>query len=177
VKQNNTVKNRLSLINEKITFEEIFLITESGEKIGLISRNDALKKTQEMNLNLICLSPHTSPPICKMISDKDIFNILKKKNKPTKQITKEIKVAYHIGKNDLATKIDYIEKKLLKGNTIIKVILEMRGREKQYKELAREKCQKIIDYLHENSGGKIKLMGEVKSQDKNCYFRLFRKSK
>ncbi len=109
--KNNSVKNRLSLINEEITFEEIFLITESGEKIGLISRNDALKKAQEMNLNLICLSPRASPPICKMISEREIFNKLKKKNKPAKQITKEIKIAYHIGKNDLATKINYIEKK------------------------------------------------------------------
>ncbi len=69
------------------------------------------------------------------------------------------------------------KKKLLEGNAIIKVILEMKGRERQYKELAEEKCQSIINYLHESSGEKIKLMGKIKSQDKNCYFRLFRKNK
>ena len=43
--------------NEQITSEEVFVITDTGERLGEMSRDAALKLAQEREVDLVMVSP------------------------------------------------------------------------------------------------------------------------
>jgi translation initiation factor IF-3 len=53
------------LINEKIPFPSILLLTETEKKV--VSKQEALQKAQETNLSLLCVAPQANPPVCKLV--------------------------------------------------------------------------------------------------------------
>jgi len=68
-----------------------------------------------MGLDLVCISPNCTPPVCKIVDYQKYLFELKKKQKPQKKsskksITKEIKITFHISEGDLATKSKQILK-------------------------------------------------------------------
>jgi len=98
-------------LNQEIPFTKIFLINEENEQIGLTSKQEALDKSQNLNLDLVCISPNANPPVCKIIDYQKYLYQLKKKSKPQKKfLCKESKVSFHISEGDLITKIKQIEK-------------------------------------------------------------------
>ena len=56
------------LINEKIRAREVQVIGEKGEKLGVLSLDDALDKASEAKLDLVLVSPGTKPPVCKLMN-------------------------------------------------------------------------------------------------------------
>ena len=59
-------KNKL-LINDQIKAKELRVVLEDGETFGIMSRNEALQKADELELDLVLISPNTNPPVCKII--------------------------------------------------------------------------------------------------------------
>lgn len=170
------------LVDQNIPFSEVLLlgVSEDEQTKEIISKQEALKRAQQAGLNLVCIAPKSDPPVCKIMDyQKHLFNLRKKtkaqKKNGNKNITKEIKVNFHIGEGDLETKINQIKEWLENGGCLVRVKLKMAGREKEHKELVKEKCQKIIENLQERSE-KIKLQGEIKLQG-NIYSFLLQKSK
>lgn len=54
-------------INHQIRVPEVRVITDSGENLGVMSVSLALKKAEEMGLDLIEISPNATPPIAKIM--------------------------------------------------------------------------------------------------------------
>ena len=65
-------------INHQIRVPELRVITEDGQNLGILSASDALKKAEEMGLDLIEISPNAVPPIAK-IMDYGKFQYAEKK--------------------------------------------------------------------------------------------------
>ena len=77
MRSQHNIKN---LINENIKFPIVFLINQNGENLGKISIKEAYEKAVECGLDLVCISPNSNPPICKILNyGKYRFEIQKKK--------------------------------------------------------------------------------------------------
>ena len=53
--------------NEEIRDKEVRLISESGEQLGIMSSQEALRLAEEHNLDLVKISPNAVPPVCKLM--------------------------------------------------------------------------------------------------------------
>src|SRR3954471_18093227 len=92
------------LLNENIPFSRVLLVKEDKEKI-LLTRHEALSEAQKANLDLFCVAPDATPPVCKLIDyQKYLFELSKKKTKK-KETSKEISVSFNIEENDLKVKL------------------------------------------------------------------------
>ena len=56
VKVINKKKSIQHFLNEDIPFPEIFLLDNEGEKIGVVSKQEALIRAKDINLDLFCIS-------------------------------------------------------------------------------------------------------------------------
>ena len=124
-----------SLINESIRAREVQLITEEGENLGQVSRDDALDRARRVGLDLVMLSDGGGKgvPIVKIMDyGKELYNRKKKqaeakKTQKTIQI-KEVKIRPKIGENDYQTKMKQAIS-FLKSGKRVKFTLFFRGRE------------------------------------------------
>jgi translation initiation factor IF-3 len=127
------------------------LIAENGNQIGVVPIKEALKTADESGLDLVEVSPKSSPPVCKIMDygkykyQLEISEKLKKK-KQSQIIIKEIKLRPKIDINDLNTKKRQIEKFLTSGYKV-KITVMFRGREIVHKELGINMLNKLIEEL------------------------------
>ena len=54
-------------INEYITSQEVRVISEKGDMLGVLRIEDALQKAFDLGLDLVEVSPNAKPPVCKII--------------------------------------------------------------------------------------------------------------
>ena len=97
-------------LNENIPFSQVLLVISKEEK-ELISRQEALNRAKNLNLDLFCVAPNINPPVCKLIDyQKHIYEQSKKKKDKKDNNCKEIRVSFNIGENDLKVKLGKIQK-------------------------------------------------------------------
>lgn len=136
------IANQDYLINEEITAPEIRLISDSGEQLGLMSAEAAMKVAEEREMDLVMIAPTSKPPVCKIMDyGKYRFEQAKrekeaKKNQRVIEI-KEIRMSPSIGENDFQTKLRAGQKFLSEGNRL-KVTIRFRGREMAHTNLGEQ---------------------------------------
>ena len=96
-------------INEQIRAKDVQLIGENGEKLGVLSLNDALDKAEEKKLDLVLVAPNGNPPVCKIMNyGKYKFEQAKKEKEAKKKQkvleVKEIRVTPNIEEHDFGFK-------------------------------------------------------------------------
>lgn len=124
---------------------------DGGNEICHIS--EARKKADEFGLDLIEVNPHSNPPVVKIANYQKMVYEMKKNAK--KQLhntkpTKEIQLSVSIAQNDLNTKANSARKFLNDGSKV-KVVLTMKGREKQRREENKKSIYMFIDMLSDVS--------------------------
>ena len=80
-------KNGDYIVNESIRFPQVLVIGSNGNPLGVKTRNEALALAREENLDLLCVAPNATPPVCKIEQSYTVFyhgKILKKKRKQKK---------------------------------------------------------------------------------------------
>jgi len=136
------------VINEEITSEEVRVIDDTGNMIGIIKTINALNMAREKNLDLILIAEKANPPVARIIDFKKFLYQKEKQKKEAKkkqkiQVLKEIKIRPKIGINDLNIKIKNIIKFLNNGDKV-KITISFYGRELEKKEKGNEIMEKII---------------------------------
>ena len=53
--------------NEEIRDKEVRLISDTGEQLGIVSSQEALRMAEEQGLDLVKISPNAVPPVCKLM--------------------------------------------------------------------------------------------------------------
>ena len=110
------------------------LIDQNGEKQGVISIDDALKKASDKSLDLVQVSPSDSDPVvCKLLDyGKHLFykkkSISSSKVKTKRNTTKEIKFRPSTDIGDYNIKLKKIKSFILGGDKT-KISVRFRGRE------------------------------------------------
>ena len=144
------------LLNEDIKAPEVRLISDTGEQLGLMSAEEALKIAVEKEMDLVMIAPGSKPPVCKIMDyGKYRFEQAKrekeaKKNQRVIEI-KEIRMSPSIGDNDFNTKLRAGQKFLAEGNRL-KVTIRFRGREMAHTNIGEqllkdfaEKCSELAN--------------------------------
>ena len=63
---NVQVNNNYFKINEQIKAKEVRVIDGQGQMIGVMTVAEGIKRAQEVDLDLIEVSPNATPPVCKI---------------------------------------------------------------------------------------------------------------
>ncbi|MBR3255075.1 MAG: translation initiation factor IF-3 [Clostridia bacterium] len=142
-------------INGQIRAKEVQLIGAQGEKVGVISLNDALEKAEEANLDLVLVAPNVNPPVCKIMNyGKYKFEQAKKEKEAKKKQkvleVKEIRVTPNIEKHDFEFKTRNAKKFIEDGNKV-KITVRFRGRELNNSKAGELVLNNFIDALSEVS--------------------------
>lgn len=137
-----------AILNEQIRSKEVRLISETGEQLGIIATSEALSRAQDVNLDLVLVSPNGDIPVAKIIDyGKFKYEQQKKlkeaKSKQVKVSIKEIRVSPTIDNHDYETKINNAKKFLSKGDKV-QFTLRFRGRMITHQEFGREIMKRVI---------------------------------
>jgi translation initiation factor IF-3 len=139
------------LSNEDISSPEVQLIDAEGVNKGAIRTRDALTEAQELGLDLVIISPNSTPPVAKML-DLGRFKYAAQKKaaearKKQKVIeVKEIQLRPNIDDHDYQTKMKAVNRFLDDGDRV-KVTLRFRGREMAHQELGMNLLAKVQQEL------------------------------
>ena len=142
-------------INRQIRAKEVQLIGENGEKLGIISFNEALEKAEEKKLDLVLVAPNSTPVVCKIMNyGKYKFEQAKKEKEAKKKQkaleVKEIRVTPNIEEHDFGFKSKNARKFLQDGNKV-KITVRFRGREVNNSKAGEMVLNKFIENLEDIS--------------------------
>ncbi|MBU1102744.1 translation initiation factor IF-3 [Patescibacteria group bacterium] len=125
------------------------MIDEKGQQMGVMPLGQALTLARERGLDLIEVAAKTVPPVCK-IGDFGKFQYQKEKqsrgHKPHRVEIKGIRLGFNIAKHDIEMKALQAQKFLGKGDRV-RVEIVLRGREKAFAHLAKEKLEEFKNYF------------------------------
>jgi translation initiation factor IF-3 len=127
------------------------LIGADGEQLGIVEINDALKRAQEADLDLVEVAPGSKPPVTRLLDYSKYKYEQEQKQKQARkhqqQVNiREIKLRPKIAIHDYETKKGHVER-FLKHHDKVKVTIMFRGREQAHPERGRALLQKLFEDL------------------------------
>ena len=130
---------------------QVRLIGADGEQLGIVEINDALKRAQEADLDLVEVAPGSKPPVTRLLDYSKYKYEQEQKQKAARkhqqQVNiREIKLRPKIAENDYNTKKGHVER-FLKHRDKVKVTIMFRGREQAHPERGRDLLQKLFEDL------------------------------
>lgn len=142
-------------INRQIKEKEVQVIDENGEKIGVLSLDEAIRKAEEKDLDLVLVAPNANPVVCKIMNyGKYKFEQAKKEKESRKNQkaieVKEIRVTPNIGDHDFEFKSRNARNFIESGNKV-KFTLRFRGRELNNVKAGEDILNRFIDSLSDIS--------------------------
>lgn len=134
---------------------EIRCIGPNGEQVGIVRTRDALRKAEELGMDLVEIASQAKPPVCRIMDyGKYKYEQDKKKKDARKKQTftklKEVKFHANVEDHDYNTKIRHAREFLEDGHRV-KFSLFYRGRENAHRELGLELMDRVQKDL-ENDG-------------------------
>ncbi|MBJ04282.1 MAG: translation initiation factor IF-3 [Flavobacteriales bacterium] len=124
-------------INEYITARQVRVVGENVEP-AVMSTSAALELANELDLDLVEISPKADPPVCKVIDYKKFLYAQKKKQKEIKAkqakvVVKEIRFGPNTDDHDFQFKLKHA-RKFLEDGAKVKAYVFFRGRTIVFKE-------------------------------------------
>jgi len=121
------------LINNQIKAPELRVIAESGEQLGVMSLSQAMRLSDEAELDLVLISPTAKPPVARIIDyGKYKFDTLRKEKeqkKASKQNKiKEVQLSLNIQENEVSFKMAAAKRFVEQGFKVKVAINKIRGR-------------------------------------------------
>ena len=140
-------------VNRQIRAKEVQLIGENGEKLGVVSLEEALEKAEQKNLDLVLVAPNAKPVVCKIMNyGKYKFEQAKKEKEAKKKQKvleiKEIRVTPNIEEHDFGFKLKNLRKFLTDGNKV-RITVRFRGREINNSNAGEVVLNKFIENLED----------------------------
>ena len=134
-------------VNDEIRVPEVLVITDDGEKHGPMTVEQAQAMAEDARLDLVEVSPNTSPPVCKLMDyGKFKYQQQKKKAEAKKKQkiveVKEIKMRPNIDTHDYETKTKAMKRFFDDGDKV-KVTLRFRGREMAHMERGMDLLKRV----------------------------------
>lgn len=121
--------------------------------IGELDTEEAMKRAKDKGLDLVEVSPMSSPPVCKIMDFGTYLYSQKKKDKKQKKgqkqtETKTIRLSIRTGIHDLEIKAKQA-KKFLEDRNIVKVVVLFKGREMAHGDLGFVKMDEFFKMLED----------------------------
>lgn len=153
-------------INEKIITSKVRLTGDNIENQGIYSIKDALRMSEEMNLDLVEIAPNADPPVCRIIDYQKFLYDQKKrlkeqKAKASKVVVKEIRFGPNTDEHDFEFKKNHAIKFLQEGAKI-KAFVFFKGRTILFKEKGEILLLKLATELEE--WGKVEQLPKLEGK-------------
>lgn len=125
-------------INHQIRVPEVRLVGDNVDPQGIYRIQDALRKADELELDLVEISPNAEPPVCRIVDYQKFVYAQKKKQKELKAksvkiVVKEIRFGPNTDEHDYNFKLKHAEKFLQEGAKV-KAYVFFKGRSILYNE-------------------------------------------
>lgn len=138
-------------INHRIRVPEVRVVLDDGTMLGVMSTQEALRKAEERNLDLVEINPKSNPPVCKILDfGKYKYEEKKRASEAKKKQTvvelKEVKLRPKTDDHDLEVKVRAARRFLTSGNKV-KFTVRFRGREITHPERARMQLDAIMEKI------------------------------
>ena len=138
-------------VNRDIDAPRIRLIDHTGEQAGIVTVEEALRRANDVSLDLVEIAPLASPPVCKILDvGKLKYQEQKKRSEARKKQKtieiKEIKIRPNIDNHDYDVKMRSA-KRFIEDGDKVKVTLRFRGRELAHQELGARVLERIKEEL------------------------------
>jgi len=134
-----------------IKVKEVRVIASEGEQLGILDTREAIRKAEEMGLDLVEVAPTAKPPVCRIMDfGKYKYEMAKKAHESKKNqsviVVKEIKLRPRTDEHDVQFKTNNIKRFLEEGNKV-KVTVMFRGREMAHTTHGRAVLERIVGDL------------------------------
>lgn len=140
------------IANDRIRAKDVRVIARDSESEVMTLQN-ALRKAQDLNLDLILVNQKADPPLCKIMEINKYLYEQKQKEKEAKKRQrenlveqKEIRMGLNIDIHDLKTKANHV-KKFLEKDAKVTVTVVLKGRERGRQDMARELLKNFAEML------------------------------
>jgi translation initiation factor IF-3 len=138
-------------INERIRVPKVRLIGADGEQVGIVDTDEALRRAQAEDLDLVEVAPDAKPPVTRLLDYSKYRYEQEQKQKQARkhqqQVNiREIKLRPKIADHDYETKKGHVER-FLRQQDKVKVTIMFRGREQAHPERGRALLQRLFDDL------------------------------
>lgn len=154
IKGENTINTTIR-INGAIRAEQLRVIGTSGEQLGIMSHQEALKLAEEAGVDLVEISPNADPPVAKIVDwGKYQYQKMKEQQKnrrSSKQSElKQMRFGLKIGSGDLEIKLRKVRSFLAEGHKV-RIQIFYRGREMAHRELGYDMITRITNLLENDA--------------------------
>ncbi|MFH1535904.1 MAG: translation initiation factor IF-3 [Patescibacteria group bacterium] len=149
-------------LNEHIQAPSLRVLDSKGESLGILTRDEALAKAKEQNLDLIEIAPNADPPVAKIVDFQKFRYEENKRERAAKKGSsegglKELWLSPRIAEHDLQVRLSRTEEFLKEGYKV-KLTIKFKGREMAHPEIGHRVLQETINRL----GDKVAVEREPK---------------
>lgn len=139
-------------LNERIRVPQVRLIDTEGNQLGVVPTEEALKKAQAAELDLVEVAPNAEPPVCRLMDyGKFAYRSAKdQKQRPHHTQLKEVKFRPKIDEHDFRFKLNHIIRFLGQGH-MVKATVMFRGREVVHPEYGRKILDRVMEELDDDT--------------------------
>ncbi|TQL43102.1 translation initiation factor 3 (bIF-3) [Leucobacter komagatae] len=139
--------------NDRIRVSEVRLVGPSGEQVGVVPIDTALRLAAEADLDLVEVAPNSKPPVAKIMDFGKFKYEAAQKAKEARRnqantVLKEVRFRLKIDKHDYETKVKRAVGFLEQGDKVKAMIL-FRGREQSRPEQGVRLLQQFAEHIAE----------------------------
>ncbi|KAK6126978.1 hypothetical protein DH2020_039279 [Rehmannia glutinosa] len=156
-----------------IRSDTVRLIDEQQKMVGIVSKAQAFQMAEDAELDLVILSPEADPPVLRIMDyNKYRYEQQKKKRDQQKKSAasrmdlKELKMGYNIDVHDYSVRLKAAQK-FLKDGDKVKVIVNLKGRENEFRNNAIELLRRF-----QNDIGELAVEEAKSFRDRNMFIVL-----
>lgn len=142
--------------NFNIPGNEFLVVDAKGEKIGVMTKDEALRKAREARVDLVEIAPMAKPPVVKIIEFQKFKYEESKKEQAAKKHAKEVELKEiwltpRIAEHDLMTRLKRVEEFIADNNKVM-FRVKFKGREMAHTNLGFELLNKAMGILGDKVG-------------------------
>ncbi|MCD8484250.1 translation initiation factor IF-3 [Candidatus Woesebacteria bacterium] len=154
-------------MNEDIRASEVRVLTDRGDQIGVMSKEEAIRMAEEQEKDLILIVATAKPPVVKIIEESK-HKYQQQQQKQKQRVSgkgseiKELRLSPFIAEGDLLARTKRVRKFLENGDKV-RLLLRFRGREITKKEFGENVLNKVYEAVEDVARIEIepKLQGKV----------------
>lgn len=138
-------------VNDQVRISPVRLIDDNNDQVGVISLDDAKQRARDAGLDLVEVSPNSTPPVCRVMDYGKWKYAQRKKEQKAKAHAKQselkgMRLRPKVDDHDLMIKVNKARTFLEDGDKVQFTML-FRGREMAHQNLGMQKMRDVAETL------------------------------
>ncbi|KAI4335531.1 hypothetical protein L6164_014169 [Bauhinia variegata] len=153
--------------------DSVRLIDQNQNMVGVVSTSQAIEMAEDVELDLVIVSPDADPPVVRIMDyskyryeQQKKKKVQQKKSAANRMDLKELKMGYNIDQHDYSVRLKAARKFLRDGDKV-KVIVNLKGRENEFRNIAIELIRRF-----QNDIGELATEEAKNLRDRNIFIVL-----